>query len=72
MNDEARIKYEEREYHNKIAEKYNSIYGLHTPFKELSRRKTVKELLGIIQKESIVLDLGCGTGYILIPLLKRG
>ena len=59
--DEETFDKEVAEYYDKVIEK-----GYH------NNKEYLSDLSGIIKKGEKVLELGCGTGKILLELLKRG
>lgn len=66
------MKLKEKMYHNKIAEEYEDLHNLYKPLNILLNEHRVLEILGITEKQGKVLDVGCGTGYVLFPLFNNG
>jgi len=60
----------ERMYHNKVAKSYDEMNKLYRPLNLLVRKIRLLEISKICHGR--VLDVGCGTGYHLIPLHCRG
>lgn len=63
---------DEKEFHNRLAKGYASICSLDAPYNKATNQKRVDDLKKLIAEfdSPKILEVGCGTGFTLIPLLE--
>jgi ubiquinone/menaquinone biosynthesis C-methylase UbiE len=59
---------DERRYANEIAFQYDEGRKLYLPYKQLQIEKIIQRIREITNKDSLVLEVGCGTGNVLYYL----
>jgi len=69
----SRWVYAEKRYHNSIAWKYDELVGIHLPYNYLCIRRWVEDFKTISKRyeSTLAVDIGCGTGEVLLSLSKE-
>ena len=69
--EDAEIKNEQRIFFNDYAKKYD-VENVETPYRYALNSKTIQKWKYEISQNSTVLDIGCGTGHCITPLIQHG